>query len=117
MTLHLDRRFVLGAGAALAASPGWAQADPVVETAAGRVRGATAGNGVLVFKGIPYGEPTGGPNRFVPPKRKAAWTGVRDALAYGWTAPQGTGATAAAPAAGAARRHPSPIGADPGTPP
>jgi para-nitrobenzyl esterase len=62
-------------------------ADVVADTAAGRVRGAAVG-GVNVFKGIPYGGSTGGANRFMLPPAPTPWTGVRDALAFGPSAPQ-----------------------------
>jgi para-nitrobenzyl esterase len=57
----------------------------VVETTAGKVRGARTG-GVSGFLGIPYGKS----QRFLPPELAASWTGVRDALAFGPRAPQPT---------------------------
>jgi para-nitrobenzyl esterase len=61
--------------------------DVIAETASGRVRGV-ATDGVNVFKGIPYGGSTAGANRFLAPPAPAPWTGVRDALEFGPTAPQ-----------------------------
>jgi para-nitrobenzyl esterase len=55
---------------------------PVVQTQYGRVRGAVE-QGVFVFKGIRYGAPTGGPNRFMPPQAPQPWSGVQEALSYG----------------------------------
>ena len=56
-------------------------------TATGKVRGSLV-DGVRVFKGIPYGASTAGNNRFMPPVKPVAWTGTRDALAWGASAPQ-----------------------------
>jgi para-nitrobenzyl esterase len=67
-------------------------ASVVSTTASGKVRG-TVLDGVNIFKGIPYGATTAGKNRFMPPTKPALWTDVRDALAYGPTAPQALGRT------------------------
>lgn len=57
------------------------------ETNFGKVRGID-NQGVKTFKGIPYGASTSGTNRFMPPTDPAKWTGIRDALEYGQSAPQ-----------------------------
>jgi para-nitrobenzyl esterase len=59
----------------------------IAETAFGKIRGVD-NNGIKIFKGIPYGASTAGTNRFMPPADPADWSGVRDALAYGHSAPQ-----------------------------
>lgn len=58
-----------------------------VETTAGRIRGLV-NQGIRVFRGIPYGEPTGGAGRFRAPVAKAPWTGRRDCFGPGPVAPQ-----------------------------
>jgi para-nitrobenzyl esterase len=92
-TTSSRRDFLKHSGLLIAASsigmPAFAaDGDSVVaETTYGRIRG-TELNGIKVFKGIPYGATTAGKNRFMPPVAPAKWTGVRDALAYGSSAPQ-----------------------------
>lgn len=105
----LDRRSLIkGAGlaAGLSLAPGTSAAaaampqedaalstDPAAVTARttpGLIRGYRQG-GVHMFKGVPYGAPTGGANRFRPPRPPAPWQGVRSALHYGPIAPQDKG--------------------------
>jgi para-nitrobenzyl esterase len=92
----IDRRKALiglGLGAAFAAGR-WrgvaAADDAAVETASGSVRG-TRQPGVLVFRGIRYGESTAG-SRFLPPVAAKPWAGVLDAKVAGNSAPQIPGA-------------------------
>jgi para-nitrobenzyl esterase len=92
MVLNISRRHFLQGASALAVSsamPGHAQAPQfvVAETNFGKIRGV-ATRGIKVFKGVPYGASTAGSNRFMPPVDPASWSGVRDALRYGHSAPQ-----------------------------
>jgi para-nitrobenzyl esterase len=58
-----------------------------VETTHGKVQGIS-NTGIKEFKGIPYGAPTGGKNRFMPPRKPASWTGVRECFGHGQISPQ-----------------------------
>jgi para-nitrobenzyl esterase len=58
-----------------------------VETTSGKVQGI-ANTGIKEFKGVPYGGPTSGKSRFMPPKKPASWTGVRECFNYGQVCPQ-----------------------------
>jgi para-nitrobenzyl esterase len=68
----------------------------VIDTTSGKVRGI-ATNGIKVFKGIPYGAPVAGSQRFAPPLKPAPWPAVRDAFDYGPTAMQDDSAFGLAP--------------------
>jgi len=57
------------------------------ETRYGKVQGI-ANAGIKEYKGVPYGASTGGKNRYMPPQKPAAWTGVRECYAYGPISPQ-----------------------------
>ena len=106
----LTRRAALGGAAALAGLVGAVSSDEagaseskrtpdakasviasrensVVATGTGRVRGYVR-DGIHTFKGIPYAESTAGANRFMPPVKAKAWTGVRSSMHYGQVSPQ-----------------------------
>ena len=59
----------------------------VAKTQYGKVRGYVDA-GVLTFKGIPYGQDTGGENRWLPAKPPKPWDGEYPALIYGANCPQ-----------------------------
>jgi len=82
----------LGAGCALACkaaaqSPASSQLFWTVDTTSGKVQGI-ATTGIKEFRGIPYGAPTGGRNRYMPPRKPAPWTGVRECFGHGPICPQ-----------------------------
>jgi para-nitrobenzyl esterase len=88
---EISRRQLLKNSAILASStflPSALHAEtaPIATTTSGKVRGFFD-SGVNVFKGIPYGDDTS-KHRFQPPVKPVAWTGARDALAFGPQAPQ-----------------------------
>ncbi|HTY49708.1 MAG TPA: carboxylesterase family protein [Steroidobacteraceae bacterium] len=64
-------------------TPSWA----VARTQYGKVRGYLDG-GVLTFKGVPYGQNTGGENRWLPARPPPPWEGERPTLVYGANCPQ-----------------------------
>src|SRR5438309_7072586 len=59
----------------------------IADTSAGKIRGLIVED-IKIFKGVPYGGTTAGANRFMPPTKPVAWISVREAVAYGPTAPQ-----------------------------
>jgi para-nitrobenzyl esterase len=61
--------------------------EPVVHTTHGRIRGM-AGTKALCFRGVRYGAPTAGSNRFRPPQPPASWQGILDTASPGASAPQ-----------------------------
>ena len=94
MTIHLSRRdFVkhaslLTAACAFGARHAFAADTFVVaDTTAGKVRGVEV-EGIRISRASLYGANTTGSNRFMPPAPVPKWTGVRDALEYGPSAPQ-----------------------------
>ena len=61
--------------------------EVVADTNYGQIKGYLR-NQTYTFKGVPYGAPTGGANRFLPPKEPEHWTGIRNCLVYGPICPQ-----------------------------
>ena len=75
------------APAGLATGGGSSKLFQTTEIASGKVQGIANGP-VWEFKGIPYGAPTGGRNRYMPPQKAAPWKGVRECFAFTSVCPQ-----------------------------
>src|SRR5579872_3289693 len=92
MTSRRSFLTALGAGYAMASrgqaqSAGSSELFFTADTTYGKVQGM-ANTGIKEFKGIPYGAPTGGKTRYMPPKKPSSWAGVRECFAYGQISPQ-----------------------------
>jgi para-nitrobenzyl esterase len=61
--------------------------ETIVDTANGKLRGEQVG-GIHRFRGVPYGQSSGGANRFLRARPVDPWRGVREAAGYGPRAPQ-----------------------------
>jgi len=73
----------------LAASAAPADSGPTVSVRAGKLRGGVTADGGAVFKGIPFAQPPVGDRRWQEPLPAKAWSGVRDAKAFGSNCVQG----------------------------
>ncbi|HCT75750.1 MAG TPA: carboxylesterase [Micromonosporaceae bacterium] len=62
-------------------------ATPVVDLGQGALLGAWEG-GLAIFRGVPYATPPLGDLRWRPAQPHPGWSGIRDATAYGPSAPQ-----------------------------
>jgi para-nitrobenzyl esterase len=89
--------------AALAQDRRLATIGGTAKTQYGSVRGLLK-DGVQQFFCVPYGAPTGGANRFMPPQKPAAWSGVRDHFEITFAAPIQPGAQEPAPVVTALNR-------------
>jgi para-nitrobenzyl esterase len=61
----------------------FAQSNPTVSVSTGQLQGGLTSDGVAFFKNIPFAQPPVGDLRWREPLPAKAWTGVRDATAFG----------------------------------
>jgi para-nitrobenzyl esterase len=92
MPFQLTRRTFVGAVAAFASRPAFAEDAPIATTTLGKVRGYLQ-SGVQCFKDIPYGADSA-TTRFQPPKKARAWSGIKECIQWSARAPQGNAASA-----------------------
>lgn len=59
----------------------------IAQTEYGQIQGFIF-KGIYTFLGVPYGAPTSGANRFMPPVAPEKWDGIKPALFWGASAPQ-----------------------------
>lgn len=74
---------VLPAGRIMAQSRDARSPAGVVTVRDGRIAGSREANGTRVWRGIPYASPPVGPLRGRAPQPATAWSGIRDATAFG----------------------------------
>ena len=77
--MHTLRTRVMPAVALACTLAGAPAAAQPVKTANGTVEGTKSENGILVYRGIPFGAPPTGDRRWKPPQPVANWTGVKKA--------------------------------------
>jgi len=76
---------------ALLAAPAFAADRPTITVTGGQIRGGTLDKGGAVFKGIPFAGAPIGDLRWREPAAVKAWTGVREATAFGAPCAQNSG--------------------------
>jgi para-nitrobenzyl esterase len=83
---------IMGAGLtdSLTAAKSESSEGPVVETTSGKIRGVVIDK-VYAFKGVPYGAPTAGAGRFMPPAKPQPWTDIMETTHVGHRSPQQPG--------------------------